>query len=1241
MYKLAALALLASAAAGPLLAVEDRIAASVDSARRVTLRGRVHPQAQPQYDRGPVDQSMPLRYASMLLKPASSLERLLEDLQSPSSPDYHRWLTPEQFGERFGLSGNDRSKVAAWLRSQGLAVHDFARGGLWVTFSGTAQQVGRAFRTEFHRYQVAGESHFANSTDPSVPEALEAVVAGFNGFDDFAPRSMIVPADAEPLFNNGATHQLGPDDFATIYNLGPLYNQGIDGSGVRVAIVGRTAVDLNDIRTFRTKFNLPAKDPEIMLYGPDPGKLSGNELLEANLDLQWAGAVARNATIVFVYAGSVNTAVQYAVDQKAGQVMSMSFGQCEQFGGLAMRAIAQQANAQGMTFLVSSGDGGAATCDWQYSPTPQASKGATVSFPASLPEVTAVGGTEFSDAASSRYWAATNNANGGSALSYIPEITWNQSAARNALVGGGGGASAIFQKPFWQTGPGVPDDHARDLPDISLSASTHDAYYVVSNGAATAVGGTSASSPAFAGIVALLNQYLVRTNVIAQPGLGNINPVLYRMAQSSPDAFHDVVDGDIMVPCAQGTPGCAGGLVGFAAGPRYDLATGLGSVDASRLATAWDNGTPSATTLTADPATASLTDTVRLTASVNSPRGSGVPTGTVLFLANDTVIATGALANAGDHATVTATATGNQIAAGNNSVTAFYTGDAAFGQSSATAPIAFNFPSTAAVVIASVNPNPVVQNGLAWPYTLTLVEKAGVAATITGFSVDGSAQSISLFPTSRLAANGSLSVNLQSTGLTAPIDRAFHLNGTDDPNGNTWSQDFTVRYVAASGPVLAPGISLTATPANVSRSAQADALCQWSQQIVVQEKGGFLTRLSSLRFGATDFTPKIQDLFGTTRLAPYGTLRATVCFDSSTAAGTRSYTISGVSENGSTVSATLSATLSAPAATTATVKPSVSPGTVTIPLAAGGQSGSATLDLLFDGGAPEWTATVVPGSPGGNWLKVSPASGSGATQLQLQASGEGLSKGVYFVTIAIHTPAASPQTIDVPVALVVGASATTSIGGVAHAASFKTVFAPGMLLSVFGTRLAASTAQAARLPLPLTMGGVSATVNGITAPLHDISPGQLNVQVPYETSAGAAVLGINNNGEIASFHFEVAPVAPGIFASSGALVPFSSGKAGDTLLAFMTGDGDLTPSIATGATPPATTALALLPKPRPAVTVKVGGVNAPVDFVGEPFGLAGVTQINFRIPADAPVGVQDVVVTVGSVDSPAVKVEVK
>src|SRR5262249_34149964 len=155
------------------------------------------------------------------------------------------------------------------------------------------------------------------------------------------------------------------------------------------------------------------------------------------------------------------------------------------------------------------------------------------------------------------------------------------------------------------------------------------------------------------------------------------------------------------------------------------------------------------------------------------------------------------------------------------------------------------------------------------------------------------------------------------------------------------------------------------------------------------------------------------------------------------------------------------------------------------------------------------------------------------------------------------------------------------------------------------------------------------TVNGVTAPLYFVSPSQINLHIPYETGAGGAVPGIQNNGEVASFPFEVAPVAPGVFADqNGSLVPSATGKRGDTLLPFLTGDGDLNPTIATSATPTSDTPVSRLPKPRPAVTVTVGGVKADVAFIGEPSALAGVTQINFVVP-DVPAGVQSVVVTAG------------
>jgi uncharacterized protein (TIGR03437 family) len=1164
------------------------------------------------------------------------MESFLAEQQSPGSPDFRRWLTPEQFGDRFGLTANDAAKVTAWLRAEGLTVHDVARGRHWITFSGTARQVGRAFRTEFHRYVVDGESHFANAVEPSVPEALGSVVAGFNGFDDFGLHSMIARAEVQPEFNSGGSHVLAPDDLATIYNVAPLHAAGIDGSGQKVAVIGQTAIDVNDIRSFRRRFNLPASDPQLTLYGSDPGKTS--DLIEANLDLEWAGALAPHADIIYVYARAVYTAAQYAIDQNAAPVITMSYGQCEQFGGMAMRAIAQQANAQGITWVIASGDGGAATCDWQYAPTPQAVKGPTVSFPASLPEVTAVGGTEFNEGGGT-YWAGFNNPNSGSALSYIPEKAWNSSAARNQLLAGGGGPSAIFSKPYWQTGPGVPGDGVRDVPDISLSASaSHDGYFVVSGGVNATVGGTSVSCPAFAGIVALLNQAMVAKGELAQPGLGNINPELYRLAQSNVEAFHDVVDGDIMVPCQQGSPGCSSGLMGFAAGPRYDLATGLGSVDAFRLVSAWDDEAVSVTTLTADPTSAALGDTVQLTAVVAAAAGENVPTGSVTFLANDAAIASATLKAAGARATATVKVDASRIAAGNNTVTAFYGGDANFGSSSGTASVAFHFSAAAAVVVASVNPNPVVQTGSSWPYIVTLTEKAGVASTITRYTIDGVVQGLpGSFGTTKLPPNGTLSASAAGSGLTVPVMRNFHITGSDD-NGQTWTQDFSVPFVAATGPVLAPAMTLTFTPSTVTQDTSADPSCQWAQQVTVQETGGFQVQLTSFVVAGTNLTSKIQSLFGTTRLAPHGTLRATVCFDSATIAGTKAYTLIGLSEIGAQVSAFGTGALAAARTDAPTL--TAEPGGVTI----SAPDGSATVNLSVKGASTAWTATVLPGSPGPAWLTVSPASGTGAAQLQLKAAGGGLSNGVYFATVAVQPSGGGPHALTIPVALVVGASAETTIGGVANAASFATAFAPGMQMSVFGTGLASGVFEASRVPLPLSAVGVSATVNGVTAPLYFVSSSQLNIQIPYETSAGPAVVGVNNNGRTASFLFPVGPVAPGIFATldeARRLVPSGSGKPGDVLSMYITGDGDLTPSTATGAAPAAGTAVSRLPKPRLPVTVTVGGVKAEVAFVGVPFGLVGVTQINFTIPADAAPGVQAVVVNVGGVDSAAVNLEIK
>ena len=631
-------------------AQQDRISRLVNTSRMVALNAHLNPNARAEDDRGVVDPYMEIAYATLHLKPTgaqqAALEKLLVDQQDPASPDYHRWLTPEEYGDRFGLSRGDIARITGWLESQGLQVNDVARGRRWITFSGSAVSVGRGFRTEFHRYFTDGEMHFANVAVPSIPEALADVVAGVEGLDDYypTPASGRRPPNLKPdeTFTDGS-HRLAADDIATIYNLKPLYAAGFDGSGQTIAIVGAQAVDLTNVQAYRSRFNLPGGDPKMVLVGSDPGLSATAD--EAYLDLEMVSAVARKANVVFVYAKSASTAAQYAVDQHLAPVITESFATCEQATTTVMRAIAQQANAEGITWMAATGDIGAGGCERQGN-LQQASKGLAVANPSSIPEVTAVGGTEFDDA-SGAYWNSTNLSNSASALSYIPEKAWNDSVADSYLAASTGGASIFYSKPWWQTGPGVPNDNARDVPDVSMNASwSHDPYniYLDVRGGWYGQGGTSAATPVFASIVAILNQYLVSKGVLSQPGLGNINPTLYRLAQTAPNAFHDIVKGDNIVPCVQGTPDCVNGSLGYRTGPGYDQVTGLGSVDAYNLATNWTSGTPTTTTVTASPGTIAFNSgNVKLIATVKA--SSGTPAGDITFLTNDASLGTATLSS--------------------------------------------------------------------------------------------------------------------------------------------------------------------------------------------------------------------------------------------------------------------------------------------------------------------------------------------------------------------------------------------------------------------------------------------------------------------------------------------------------------------------------------------------------------------------------------------------------------------
>ncbi len=684
---------------------KPRITQAVDSSRRVTLEGNIHPMARAEFDRGVADAGQPMARMLLLLKRGdeqqAALLTLMEQQQDNSSPNYRAWLTPEDFGARFGPADVEIQALTDWLTSQGFTVNKIYSGRTVIEFSGNAAQVQQAFGTEIRKYEVDGKTYLANAQNPQIPAALAPVVTGIVSLNNFPrvsharyhgiARKVADHGGLQLLYTfprpsgTGDFYGLGPGDFATIYNSQSLISGGNDGTGQTIAVVGETNIKLQDVTDFRSIFGLPANfsASNIILNGEDPGITSTDEEGEADLDVQWSGATAPGATIKFVVSSStaasagVDLSALYIIEHNLAGVMSESYGACEQSLGTAGNAFYnstwEQAAAQGITVVVSSGDGGSAGCD-NFNTQDSATKGLAVSGLGGTPYNISVGGTDFDQRANPLlYWnpSSGNSPTGTSAKSYIPEIPWNENCAQISLAGcgasapngsvnivaGSGGQSTIYHKPFWQTGvTGVPSGDHRYQPDISLFASPgfNNSGYIVCqqdrniNGLPACdlstnsgyldfhvFGGTSASAPAFAGVMALVNQYQAAHG--GSNRQGNANYILYALAKKSgascPSSaseaascvFNDVTRGSSdlptggvglgtnSVPCTGGTPNCSvatAGNTGVLVDPAhtgteawtttagYDLATGLGTVNIGNLAANWKNVSSVATTTT-------------------------------------------------------------------------------------------------------------------------------------------------------------------------------------------------------------------------------------------------------------------------------------------------------------------------------------------------------------------------------------------------------------------------------------------------------------------------------------------------------------------------------------------------------------------------------------------------------------------------------------------------------------------
>jgi len=793
----------------------------------VTLHGTVHPLAQARYDRGPVNESTPAERLLMVLnRPPgrqAAFQQLMKELHTRGSSSYHHWLTPEEIGSRFGPGDEDLDAVTRWLGASGFRISRVSKARRFVEFSGTVGQVNAAFHTQIREYVVRGQLHHANATEVRIPQALAGIVASLSPLNDFRASPQLEQGgkghyDAtirrfSPEFNLPASfspllYGVAPADFYTEYDLNPLYAGNVTGSGVIIGIIDESNIDLSLVSDYDSVFGVKANPVQVVLDGGDPGENASD--VETYLDVEVAGAAAPGATVnLYLSAGSayqdpLELAALRAVEDNQADVLGVSWGAGEQelgtSGNQFWNALWEQAAAQGQTVLVAAGDYGQIP-DEEYL-IEGSLAGPAVNGLASTPWDLAVGGTDFyySDYASgapsaSTFWNATNDpVTKGSLTAPIVEQVWNDPFGLDAIsigivrgeifaAGGGasncsaanavtGGCASGYGKPSWQTGPGVPADGARDLPDISLFASNGANYsgWVIcdsegdcvpdssGNFSLDIVGGTSASVQAMAGIMALVDQKYGRQ--------GQADAVLYPLAQQKPVAFHDIALGGNWNVCIESDADCGLSTAStgsnqaestvYAAAPGFDLASGWGSVDAANLANNWNAITFQSTTtsLEVNPATVTHGINVTLSANVTAAPGSGTPTGAVAILTNSTSPANESQAaitlSAGEGST-----TLNDLPGGTYRLSARYGGDGIFAASTSSPQTLTVSPeeSTLALKILGQNSTPVsaLSYGLpvylsAQPVGANLLagQSSGAATGSVAFTVDGATTSIPL-----------------------------------------------------------------------------------------------------------------------------------------------------------------------------------------------------------------------------------------------------------------------------------------------------------------------------------------------------------------------------------------------------------------------------------------------------------------------------------------------------------------
>jgi subtilase family serine protease len=458
------------------------ITQDVNENNMVTLHGNVRSEANAANDRGAVADDLTMDHMLLQLQRSpeqeAALEKLIDEMHTKGSPNYHQWMTAPQFAAKFGVSKEDVQKVTAWLTSQGFHVN--VAYPTLIDFSGSAGQVRGAFRTSIHNLDVNGVQHIANMSDPQIPAALAPAVLGIVSLNDFRPRAMHKMHKDYTFTSGGDTFQaVVPGDLATIYNLNPLFSAGTSGQGQTVVVIEDTNLfSTADWTTFRSTFGLSTFTAgSLTTVHPAPPSGSNNctnpgtngDDGEAILDAEYASAAAPSATIEVAACEDTRTtfggliAVQNLINESTTPpaIISISYGECEAENGATANAAYntayQQAVTEGVSVFVAAGDEGAASCDADEA---KATHGIGVSGFASTQYNVAVGGTDFGDTdagSNSTYWNTTNTSTFESAKSYIPEIPWNDSCAGVLLATFEGFATTYGSSGFCNSTTGKDD----------------------------------------------------------------------------------------------------------------------------------------------------------------------------------------------------------------------------------------------------------------------------------------------------------------------------------------------------------------------------------------------------------------------------------------------------------------------------------------------------------------------------------------------------------------------------------------------------------------------------------------------------------------------------------------------------------------------------------------------------------------------------------------------------------------